>query len=75
VTSAFPELPDVGQTVELLTRIRDEDDDAWTELYRKYHDELLFVVRMNLGTKWRSALQSEEVVLGQGGGRRPSFVN
>jgi hypothetical protein len=38
VTSAFPELPDVGQPVELLTRVRDEDDDAWTELYRKYHD-------------------------------------
>jgi hypothetical protein len=32
-------------------------------------------VRMNLGTKLRSALQSEEVMLGQRGGGRPNFVN
>lgn len=51
-----------ARTVELLGRIREGDATAWDELYRAYHDELLFVARMNLGNKLRSALDSEDVL-------------
>jgi hypothetical protein len=35
--------PTEGQTLELLRRIEDGEAEAWTELYRRYHDELLAV--------------------------------
>lgn len=59
---AFPGRPDDGHTLELLARIHDGDREAWNELYRIYHDELLFVVRMNLGARLRAALESEDVL-------------
>jgi len=55
-------LPTEGQTLELLGRIQDGDAEAWTDLYRRYHDELLFVVRMNLGRRLRGVLESEDVL-------------
>ena len=57
-----PEAPDESRTVELLDRIRGGDDEAWTELYRLHHDEMLFVIRRQLGTKLRSLLQSEDIL-------------
>jgi len=55
---AFPE----GVTLALLTRIKDGDAAAFDELYRRYHDELLFAVRMHLGRGLRGALESEDVL-------------
>lgn len=58
----LPTTPDENHTVELLGRIQEGDRNAWTDLYRIYHDELLFVVRMNLGNRLRTALESEDVL-------------
>lgn len=60
--SPVPEGPNDDRTVDLLGRIRDGDDDAWADLYRLHHDELLFVIRRQLGTKLRSLLQSEDIL-------------
>lgn len=50
------------QTREILARIRAGDAAAWDELYRRYHDDLLFVARANLGQKLRGFLESEDVL-------------
>ncbi len=34
--AAFPETPSETRTFELIARIRDEDPEAWSELYRLY---------------------------------------
>lgn len=60
--SDFPTPPGETRTFELLGRIHDGDEAAWSELYRLYHDELLFTIRMNLGTRLRTALESEDVL-------------
>jgi RNA polymerase sigma-70 factor, ECF subfamily len=60
--SAFPTPPSEGRTIELVQRLHDSDPEAWTELYRLYHDELLFTIRVNLGARLRTALQSEDVL-------------
>lgn len=60
--SAFPTPPSEGRTLELVQRLHAEDPAAWTELYRLYHDELLFTIRVNLGARLRAALQSEDVL-------------
>ncbi len=60
--SRFPPSPGETRTLELLGRIHDGNDEAWNELYRLYHDELLFTIRMNLGTGLRTALESEDVL-------------
>lgn len=57
-----PEPPAESRTIELLARIRDGEEEAWEELYRLYHDELLFAIRMKLGSRLRAALQSEDVL-------------
>ena len=58
----IPEAPDDARTIELLDRIRQGDEEAWTRLYRMHHDELLFVIRQQLGSKLRSLLQSEDIL-------------
>ena len=60
--TGFPNAPDEPRTIELLDRLHDGDEQAWTELYGLYHDELLFTIRMNLGTRLRAALESEDVL-------------
>lgn len=55
-------LPTPDETLHLVKRIQDGDRVAWDDLYRRYHDELLFMVRMNLGERLRSALESEDVL-------------
>lgn len=60
--AAFPESPRADVTLDLVRRIQSGDEEAWNELYRLYHDELLFAVRANLGQKLRTALQSEDVL-------------
>ena len=54
--------PPDPMTVELLARVRDGDSGAFGEIYRRYHDELLFAVRAHLGPKLRSALESEDIL-------------
>ncbi|MCB9919344.1 MAG: sigma-70 family RNA polymerase sigma factor [Planctomycetes bacterium] len=59
---ALPQTPDEHRTLNLLSRIRDGDDEAWTALYRLHHDDLLFLIRRQLGPKLRSVLQSEDIL-------------
>ena len=59
---AFPAPPDECKTLEILERIRGGDDAGFEDLYRRYHDELLFVVRRRLGPQLRSVLESEDVL-------------
>ncbi len=59
---ALPAPPDDRTTLEILERIRVGDGAGWEDLYRRYHDELLFVVRRKLGSRLRSVLESEDVL-------------
>lgn len=58
----LPKRPSDATTVELLARIRGGDPEAWNDLYRQHHDDLLFFVRVHLGARLRAALQSEDVL-------------
>jgi DNA-directed RNA polymerase specialized sigma24 family protein len=42
--------------------VREGDSGAFGEIYRRYHDELLFAVRAHLGPKLRTALESEDIL-------------
>lgn len=53
--------PDERQTVELLDRIRGGEEAAWGDLYRLHHDDLLFMIRRQLGPRLRAVLQSEDI--------------
>ncbi len=59
---AFPDAPSPARTMELVDRLHADDPTAWDELYRMYHDELLFTIRARLGVKLRAVLQSEDVL-------------
>lgn len=48
-------------SLDLVQRIRAGDHGAWTELYRRYHDQLLLTVRLRLGPGLRRFLQSEDI--------------
>ncbi len=61
-TVPFPDTVSESATLELLARFRDGDSAAFGELYRRYHDELLFAVRAHLGSRLRSVLESEDVL-------------
>lgn len=62
MASDFPVPPSDDTTLELVARMKSGDGDAFGDLYRRYHDELLFAVRAHLGPGLRSALQSEDVL-------------
>ena len=49
-------------SLDLVRRIQGGDRDAWTALYARLHDELLFSVRCRLGPGLRRHLQSEDVL-------------
>ncbi len=57
----FPSPPDEQATLTILGRIRAGEDEAWEDLYRRYHDQLLLTIRASLGRKLRGHLQSEDV--------------
>jgi RNA polymerase sigma-70 factor (ECF subfamily) len=38
------------------------DRDAWSELYARYHDQLLLTIRLRLGRGLRGHLQSEDIL-------------
>ncbi len=50
-----------SESLELVRRIRAGDQEAWNELFDRYHDALLLAVRMRLGEGLRRHLQSEDV--------------
>jgi RNA polymerase sigma-70 factor (ECF subfamily) len=62
VAAPFPQTPSQDLSRELVRRIQDGDELAWDELYRLYHDELLFTIRANLGARLRGVLESEDVL-------------
>ena len=51
-----------SKTLELFERLREGDSSAFGDLYRRYHDELLFAVRAHLGPRLRSKLESEDIL-------------
>jgi len=57
----FPAPPNESASLALVARCQAGEREAWDELYRRYHDQLLFAVRARLGTKLRACLQSEDV--------------
>jgi RNA polymerase sigma-70 factor (ECF subfamily) len=59
---ALPAPADESRTLELVRRVQRNEAGAWDELYRAYHDELLFLTRARLGAKLRAALESEDVL-------------
>lgn len=58
----FPEPPDLVATRDALERIRAGDRAAFDALYRRWHDELLFVARARLGARLRTFLESEDIL-------------
>lgn len=60
--SEFPPPPDEGETLDLLGRIRGGEGEAWNDLYRRYHDQLLLTIRARLGSGLRRHMQSEDVL-------------
>jgi RNA polymerase sigma-70 factor (ECF subfamily) len=59
---SFPEPPDEERTLELVGRIQVGDEGAFDDLYRRYHDDLLFSVRARLGARLRGYLESEDIL-------------
>lgn len=54
-------VPPESVSLDLVRRIQGGDRAAWNELYARYHDQLLLVVRMRLGSKLRGFLESEDI--------------
>ena len=57
----LPAIPEESASMDIVTRIQAGDEPAWGELYKRYHDQLLFTVRMRLGSSLRTVLESEDV--------------
>jgi RNA polymerase sigma-70 factor (ECF subfamily) len=51
-----------GDTVTLLQRIQQGDQQAFDDLYLRYRDRLLFAIRCRLGPALRARLESEDVL-------------
>lgn len=49
-------------SLELVRRVQAGDSTAWEDLYRRYHDALLFAIRSRLGRGLRGWLQSEDIL-------------
>lgn len=58
----IPPPPDARASLELVARLQRGERDAWTELYARYHDQLLLTIRMRLGPGLRAHLQSEDIL-------------
>ena len=60
---AEPPRTDSGQaTVHLLDRFKAGDDQALDQLYGRYYDRMVAVVRLRMGTKLRAKMESMDVV-------------
>ena len=53
---------DPAATVQLLARFREGEREALNELYRRYYDRILAVVRLRLGPKLRARLEESDIV-------------
>jgi RNA polymerase sigma factor (sigma-70 family) len=49
-------------THEMIARIQEGDRGSWDALWRRLHDDLLFVVRCRLGPELRTHLESEDIL-------------
>jgi DNA-directed RNA polymerase specialized sigma24 family protein len=58
----WPDAPDDSVGRALVERLRAGDRAAGDELFRRYHDEMLFAIRARLGTRLRGAMESEDVL-------------
>ena len=58
---ALPTPPDEAFTLELLGRIQGGDREAWDEVWRRHHDQLLLTIRSRLGSGLRAHLESADV--------------
>jgi len=54
--------PDLAKTIQLLTAAQSGDEQALNELYARYGDRLLAVVRLRLGRHLRSKLESCDIL-------------
>lgn len=57
----FPSGPEESVSLDLVQRIQGGDAEAWNELFRRYHDQLLLGVRLRMGSGLRRHLESEDV--------------
>lgn len=57
----FPPPPEETRSLELVKRIQSGERQAWSELYARYHDPLLLMVRVRLGPGLRRFLTSEDI--------------
>lgn len=62
VTMPLPTPPTEAASIELLQELRDGNDGAFEQLYRRHRDELLLAVRSGMGARLRAAMQSEDVL-------------
>lgn len=53
--------PEDAASAELVRRIQAGDASAWEDLYRRYHDALLFSIRCRLSPALRARVGSEDV--------------
>lgn len=58
----IPSGPPADLSLELVRRVQAGDSTAWEDLYRRYHDGLLFAIRCRLGSGLRRWLQSEDIL-------------
>ena len=52
----------LSETVELVRRFRDGDDDALNRLFARYYDRVLRIVRIRMGQRLRSRMDSVDIV-------------
>ncbi len=57
----FPEVPDEEATMDLVCRAQQGEEVAWIQLFERYHDHLLLAVRLRLGRRLRSVLESADI--------------
>ncbi|HUT12534.1 MAG TPA: sigma-70 family RNA polymerase sigma factor [Thermoguttaceae bacterium] len=57
-----PEKTPPPETVQLLARFREGEREALNELYRRYYDRIVAVVRLRLGPKLRARLEESDIV-------------
>jgi RNA polymerase sigma-70 factor (ECF subfamily) len=59
--TVFPEVPDEKTTIDLVRRAKGGEEEAWNRLFERYHDHLLLAVRLRLGRRLRSVLESGDI--------------
>lgn len=57
----YPQAPDENESLALLARAQAGDDRALNQLFEHYHDHILLAVRLHLGARLRSLLQSTDI--------------